>query len=88
MDHIEKVSANDGGIQEFTQGYKYFGMHFNSDNSVTCREWAPGAANLFLAGDFSKFFASLVVLDTKMFCICRSVEPPKSSVQQTAIWKI
>jgi 1,4-alpha-glucan branching enzyme len=64
MDHIEKVSADEGGIQEFTQGYKYFGMHFNPDNSVTCREWAPGAANLFLAGDFSELLAFRFGLDS------------------------
>ncbi|XP_059489512.1 1,4-alpha-glucan-branching enzyme [Neocloeon triangulifer] len=52
-DYMEKVSESEGGIPDFTQGYKYFGMHFNPDNSVTCREWAPGAANLYLAGDFN-----------------------------------
>ncbi|XP_044740805.1 1,4-alpha-glucan-branching enzyme [Chrysoperla carnea] len=52
-DSIEKIESQDGGVQEFTRGYRYFGMNVNEDNSVTCREWAPGAQQLFLTGDFN-----------------------------------
>ncbi|KAF4526452.1 hypothetical protein B566_EDAN014064 [Ephemera danica] len=52
-DYVDKVSEHEGGMDHFTSGYKYYGMHFNPDNSVVCREWAPGAANVYLAGDFN-----------------------------------
>ncbi|VDM82596.1 unnamed protein product [Strongylus vulgaris] len=43
-----------GGMERFTQGYKEFGLIVQSDNSVHCQEWAPGADQLALIGDFSK----------------------------------
>ncbi|CAG2054504.1 unnamed protein product [Timema podura] len=51
-DYAEKVGEHDGGLDNFTQAYKYYGIHINLDNSVTCREWAPGAHQLYLMGDF------------------------------------
>lgn len=44
-----------GGVENFSQGHKYFGIHIQQDNSVVVREWAPGAKELYLTGDFSKF---------------------------------
>nr|CAD7392416.1 unnamed protein product [Timema cristinae] len=52
-DYADKVGEHDGGLDNFTQAYKYYGIHINSDNSVTCREWAPGAHQLYLMGDFT-----------------------------------
>lgn len=50
MDSIE----NDGdGLDNFTKGYKYYGIHVQPDNTIICREWAPGARQIFLAGDFN-----------------------------------
>lgn len=50
---MEKIEEHGGGVYEFTQGYKYFGVNVQSDNTVVCREWAPGAQALFLTGEFS-----------------------------------
>uniref|UniRef100_A0A1Y1MH90 Uncharacterized protein n=1 Tax=Photinus pyralis TaxID=7054 RepID=A0A1Y1MH90_PHOPY len=55
-DAIDKINESGGGIGEFTQAYKSFGVNVQPDNSVVCREWAPGARQLFLAGEFSKEF--------------------------------
>lgn len=57
----DKIDENGGGIDEFTQGYKYFGIKVQTDNSVLCREWAPGAKQLFLTGDFSKLLVRLAI---------------------------
>ncbi|XP_063219264.1 1,4-alpha-glucan-branching enzyme isoform X2 [Bacillus rossius redtenbacheri] len=54
-DYVDKVTDQEGGLTNFTQGYKYFGIHFNPDNSVTCREWAPGAEQVFLTGEFNNW---------------------------------
>lgn len=51
---MENIQEHGGGIKEFTEGYKYFGVNVRPDGSVVCREWAPGAQALFLAGEFSK----------------------------------
>lgn len=52
---IGKLTQLEGGLEEFTQGYKYYGLHFNPDNSVVAREWAPGAKQLYLTGDFNNW---------------------------------
>lgn len=53
-DHVEKIESGDGSLEKFTRGYETFGIHVNEDNSVVAREWAPGAQELFLTGEFSK----------------------------------
>lgn len=54
-DYVDKVADSEGGLDKFTEGYKYYGIHVNSDNSVTCREWAPGAVDVYLTGDFNSW---------------------------------
>lgn len=52
---IDKLTQLEGGLEEFTQGYKYYGLHIGADNSVVAREWAPGAQQLYLTGDFNNW---------------------------------
>lgn len=51
---MKAIDESEGGIENFSQGYKYYGIHIQSDNSVIAREWAPGAKELYLTGDFSE----------------------------------
>uniref|UniRef100_A0A1A9WPN8 1,4-alpha-glucan branching enzyme n=1 Tax=Glossina brevipalpis TaxID=37001 RepID=A0A1A9WPN8_9MUSC len=55
QDWLNKIDKLEGGLEEFSQGYKYYGLHFNDDNSVVAREWAPGAKELYLTGDFNNW---------------------------------
>lgn len=48
-----EINGSEGGIATFTSAYKSFGIHINQDNSVSCKEWAPGACQLYLYGDFN-----------------------------------
>lgn len=52
---IKKFEESEGGIESFTKGYEYYGIHVRDDNSIVAREWAPGAIAVFLTGDFSEF---------------------------------
>lgn len=52
---INKLNQLEGGLDEFTQGYKYYGLHIAPDNSLVAREWAPGAQQLYLTGDFNNW---------------------------------
>ncbi|RZC33275.1 1,4-alpha-glucan-branching enzyme [Asbolus verrucosus] len=52
-DLIESIEENGGGLDNFTQGYKYFGLNVQPDNTIICREWAPGANQLYLTGEFN-----------------------------------
>jgi len=54
LDYLERVKE-ESNLESFTTGYKTFGIHFNNDGSVYCLEWAPGAKQLYLTGDFSKY---------------------------------
>uniref|UniRef100_A0A1A9ZHS2 NadR/Ttd14 AAA domain-containing protein n=1 Tax=Glossina pallidipes TaxID=7398 RepID=A0A1A9ZHS2_GLOPL len=54
QDWLTIIDKLEGGLKEFSQGYKYCGLHFKDDNSVVARECAPGAKELYMTGDFSK----------------------------------
>lgn len=54
LDYLDRVKA-ESSLESFTTAYKTFGIHFNDDGSVYCLEWAPGAKQLYLAGDFSEY---------------------------------
>ncbi|KAA3677752.1 1,4-alpha-glucan branching enzyme [Paragonimus westermani] len=42
-----------GGLDQFTQGYKEFGINVREDGTIIGREWAPGAKEVYLRGDFN-----------------------------------
>ena len=52
--HKEKELTQNGttGLSEFASGYLYFGLHRIAEGWVF-REWAPGAAAIYLIGDFN-----------------------------------
>lgn len=54
-DWIDRIEKHDGGLKDFSQAYKYYGLHFQQDNSVIAREWAPGAVQVYLTGDFNNW---------------------------------
>lgn len=53
-DWIKRIDEADGGLDSFSKAYQYYGIHIQADNSVIVREWAPGAQQLYLTGDFSE----------------------------------
>ncbi|KJH48053.1 alpha amylase, all-beta domain protein [Dictyocaulus viviparus] len=67
-----------GGIEHFTQGYKNFGLLVQSDNSVLCHEWAPGADQLALIGDFNGWNRETHKYTKEGFGKWRLVIPPNS----------
>ncbi|XP_050097195.1 1,4-alpha-glucan-branching enzyme [Anopheles aquasalis] len=52
---IKRLNELEGGLDEFTQGYKHYGVQIAQDNSVIAREWAPGAKEVYLTGDFNNW---------------------------------
>lgn len=53
LELIEHINANEGGLEKFTKGYEYYGVHRLPDNSIVARQWAPGAEGIYLKGDFN-----------------------------------
>ncbi|XP_063971944.1 1,4-alpha-glucan-branching enzyme [Diachasmimorpha longicaudata] len=54
-DYIEKIEAGDNSLDKFSRAYEYFGIIIDGSNGVTAREWAPGAKQLYLTGDFNNW---------------------------------
>ncbi|XP_055916729.1 1,4-alpha-glucan-branching enzyme [Eupeodes corollae] len=54
-DWLNKIDNLEGGMNTFSQAYKFYGLHFQPDNSVIAREWAPGAKDVYLTGDFNNW---------------------------------
>ncbi|RDD42002.1 1,4-alpha-glucan-branching enzyme [Trichoplax sp. H2] len=68
-----------GGLDNFTQGYKYFGFNQLEDGSITYREWAPAAANLALIGEFNQWNRNSHQLKKNEFGVWEITLPPKSN---------
>ena len=49
----ELLSGGARSLVDFANAHKYFGMHREADGRWIFREWAPGATQIFLVGDFS-----------------------------------
>ncbi|KAJ2082182.1 alpha-1,4-glucan branching enzyme [Coemansia sp. RSA 988] len=49
---LGEIETNEGGIDKFSRGYENFGLHITNEG-VRYREWAPGAKEASLVGDFN-----------------------------------
>uniref|UniRef100_A0A674GQB7 1,4-alpha-glucan branching enzyme n=1 Tax=Taeniopygia guttata TaxID=59729 RepID=A0A674GQB7_TAEGU len=50
---LKNIEESEGGLDKFTKSYKTFGVNQLADGGIYCKEWAPGAEAVFLAGDFN-----------------------------------
>lgn len=56
MDMLDLLeSREEGGLEKFTRGYDEYGIHSTADGGIVWKEWCPGAKELYLWGEFSKF---------------------------------
>ena len=52
---LNSLNANEtGGLEKFSRSYEEYGVHVRPGGVVYCKEWCPGAKQLYLWGDFSK----------------------------------
>ncbi|THD27033.1 1 4-alpha-glucan branching enzyme variant [Fasciola hepatica] len=54
LDHLNWINSV-GGMDQFTQGYKEFGINVRPDGTIYCKEWAPSAKEVYLRGDFNEW---------------------------------
>lgn len=50
---LKKIEECEGSLDAFSRGYEQFGFTIEADG-IRYREWAPGAIEASLIGDFSK----------------------------------
>ncbi|XP_071795416.1 1,4-alpha-glucan-branching enzyme-like [Asterias amurensis] len=55
QDRLKRIEDEEGGLDEFTTGYKYYGLHQTTEGGIVCREWAPSAEAVYLRGDFNEW---------------------------------
>ena len=51
---LQFIDTHEGGLDRFTQGHKKMGFQIDDKRGVTYREWATGAVEARLIGDFSE----------------------------------
>ena len=62
-DYIKEIENNEKSLIEFSQSYKNMGLHALKDNSLSFREYAPGAKAISIVRRFDFFiFLSLEIL--------------------------
>ncbi|KAJ2676181.1 alpha-1,4-glucan branching enzyme [Coemansia spiralis] len=49
---VRDIELHEGGIDKYSRGYEIFGLHITPEG-VRYREWAPGAKEASLVGDFN-----------------------------------
>eukprot|EP01017_Pseudomicrothorax_dubius_P043586 TRINITY_DN7285_c0_g2_i2.p1 TRINITY_DN7285_c0_g2~~TRINITY_DN7285_c0_g2_i2.p1 ORF type:complete len:726 (-),score=176.72 TRINITY_DN7285_c0_g2_i2:113-2290(-) len=49
---LSELQKNEGGVLNFVRSYKTMGF-WTDEKSITLTEWAPGATEMFLMGDFN-----------------------------------
>ena len=54
MELFQKKLAQLGDLRDFANGHRYFGFH-KTESGWFYREWAPGAQELYLTGDFNNW---------------------------------
>ena len=62
-DFLNRMDQVEGGIMEMAKGYNYFGCHVEPDKTFVCRQWAPGAKEMWLMGDFNDWRYGLRILE-------------------------
>jgi len=51
---LDQIENHEGGLDEFSKGYEKRGFIVDDKNGVRYTEWAPGAKDARLIGDFSE----------------------------------
>lgn len=49
---MHQIQQYEGKWDEFTQAYRYYGIHEQGDQ-IIIREWLPGAKEVYFAGEFN-----------------------------------
>ncbi|RKO89557.1 glycoside hydrolase superfamily [Blyttiomyces helicus] len=78
-DWLAKIEATEGGIDAFTRGFEKLGFTVSKDGTITYREWAPGAAEAYLIGDFNNWDRTSHRMTKNQFGTFELTLPPTST---------
>ena len=72
-DFLNRMDQVEGGIMEMAKGYNYFGCHVEPDKTFVCRQWAPGAKEMWLMGDFNDWRYGLSILENLLLIMVLAI---------------
>ncbi|BEI85513.1 hypothetical protein CcaverHIS002_0509140 [Cutaneotrichosporon cavernicola] len=75
---LDFINQHEGGLDKFSQGYKTLGFTIDDKGGVTYREWAPGATEARLIGDFNGWSHTANPMTKSQFGVWECYVPPKS----------
>lgn len=50
----DSIETHEGGYDNFSKGYRRFGINVQPNGEIVYREWAPNAKEAFFIGEFSE----------------------------------
>ena len=53
--YLNKINTDEISFDKFTKSFETYGFHVDNSNNVNILEWAPGAKNIYVYGDFSNY---------------------------------
>ncbi|KAJ2354543.1 alpha-1,4-glucan branching enzyme, partial [Coemansia sp. RSA 2618] len=71
---VRDIELSEGGMDKFTRGYESFGLHVTPEG-VRYREWAPGAKEASLVGDFNGWDVGANPMARNAFGVWETVVP-------------
>ncbi|KAH9455857.1 hypothetical protein MJO28_005893 [Puccinia striiformis f. sp. tritici] len=74
-----KIDETEGGLEPFSKGYENFGLIAQPDRSILYREWAPGAQQASLIGDFNNWDREANPMEKNQYGVWECRVPPVNS---------
>ncbi|KIJ69977.1 glycoside hydrolase family 13 protein [Hydnomerulius pinastri MD-312] len=74
----DAIFKHEGGYEKFTKGYDVMGLTVKDDGTVVYREWAPGAKEANLIGEFNNWHRMSHPMTKNEYGIWEITLPPKA----------
>ncbi|KAH7911573.1 glycoside hydrolase family 13 protein [Hygrophoropsis aurantiaca] len=74
----DAIQQHEGGYEQFTRGYEKMGVNVREDGAVVYREWAPGAEQASLIGEFNEWNRTSHPMQKDHYGVWEIVVPPVS----------
>ncbi|EIW70451.1 hypothetical protein TREMEDRAFT_71305 [Tremella mesenterica DSM 1558] len=73
---LDSINKYEGGLAKFAEGYKVMGFQVDSFGGVRYREWAPGATEARLIGEFNNWSHTANPMTKSPFGVWECYVPP------------
>ena len=90
MEYFENTRKALGDLSSFANGYLYFGIA-RCEGGWVYREWAPGADEMHLTGDFNNWSGDVVMCESDKGIYSNAVtltEPGGIKIRRDRDWKV